>query len=189
MDLGGPPRFDEAMTVKHRFRFVATGSSTDKPVYGFDLLGLSATATSTTGTTADFAAVKIHSVTLYVGGTTGQNFGLNWQGQFAKPSLKSDGAVGTAEIAKLHCVPPKGSGASFWVGYTERSNTLFTLSGPTGMTVDVVVSAVINNATKLSNLITYPSSGLLVGAHYLGPLDKQSGSPVFIPVSPAAYYG
>ncbi len=187
---GGPPAIDLSVKVKrHTFRFVATAACTDQPVYGYDLLGMQGAATTATGVTNIIAAIKIRHVDYYLGGTTGQTAGINWQGSYASPALLADVAIGTAEVAGRRSYPPQGSAASFWISYSERTGVFFTVNGPTNMVVDVCCDFTINNGTKLSLVTSSPSSGLSPGLVYFGPLDKNSGSPKLIPAGPALYYG
>ncbi len=189
VDLGVPPRINAALKVKHVFRFIAQSGIVDTPVYGYDMLGLNAIATSATGASSAIAAVKIHRVRGWCAGTTAQTVGINWQGPYAEPSLITNTAMGTAEPGRFDEAPPPGSAASFWVSYSERANVLFTLTGPTAMEVDVVCTVILNNATKLASIVTYVSSGLTAGLIYFGPLDKQTGAPKLLPAAPAVYYG
>ncbi len=189
-----PPKIEGTIRSQHTFRFSANASLAATPVAGYDLLGLAAMATSSTGATSLLAAVRIRRVELWAPAIAGgQNaLNINWVGNtFQQPRRMVDTAMNSAIPGYSSSTPPAGSDASMWVGYPQRSTTYFTLDGPTSSVVDIHVEIVLNNASLLGSaggVPTYTSSGLVVGQVYFGQLDKNSGSPHLIPVG-MSYYG
>lgn len=188
---GSPQARDLTCWVRqHTFRFNVSNAITVEPVYGYDMLGLIAAATSATGATSVISAVRLKQVILYSSGTNAASLGIIWAGGHSVPSMMSTTVLGTAEPAMMVYVPPPESEASFPISYNERANTYFTITAPTGTIIDVVVDFLLANGVVTSPAyVTYVSSGLVTGQLYYGPLDKQTGAPKIFPVAPVSYYG
>ncbi len=189
-----PPKIKATIQTHHVFRFAASGALSQRAVAGYDLLGMVGVATSATGVTSLLAGVRIKRVDLWAPASqSSQNtLNVNWVGNtFQRPERYVDTAINSAVPGHICSYPPPGTDASQWIGYAQRSTTYFTVDGPTASIVDVSVEIVFNNSQLLGSpggYPTYTSSGLTTGIAYYGPLDKNTGSPVLIPVG-MAYYG
>ncbi len=184
-----PKRLVVSMSGSHVFRFVSSGLSTTT-VTNVDILGLLGVATSATGVTALFASARVRQITMYApsSSTSVLAMDVTWKGMnYVKPVRTSDVALCSTQPGMVRSRPPKGADAGNWFSFAAGTQTLFLISGPATITVDVHVDYVLANATALGTVATYVSSGLTAGYVYFGYLDKNTGAPKLIPSDVVGY--
>jgi hypothetical protein len=135
-------------------------------------------ATSATQVASVLYALKIKRIELRspaVAASTTSSMNFEWftPGGLTtgnEPYVMNGGSLGTAQGCLMKLNPPKHSVWENWITLTSPgSATCFTLSCPSGTTIDLIYDAYCDNND--STLVTAGFTGLTVGANYRFGMD------------------
>jgi len=174
-------------TVRFRYQFLAPQLDT---VSGSVLLSQIVVATSATATTRILGAVRIREIEMWApgglgtagGGTSQIQVALEWFGitnSYQNSEKVSDVSMGI-DNAHLLARPPRGSTPDFWInqgGMSDTTNTLFSLNGPLGTVVDLVMDIVLVDDEAASAGPTL-AGGMTTGTVYYNYLDGRSSGNI-----------
>lgn len=178
--------------VKHRFRFVANGSSYSGIISFDDLADLLCVATGAIAAFRLFDAVRLREVEIWACNAAGDASNtaevefLNTATTGGPGVTFSDTAMGLQNIAHVHAKPPKGSRADLWLnnatGQLGNDYALFRLAVPKGGIVDIVLEGCFyDNDTSVS--VTGTVASATVGKIYCRPLDSAQNTAHLLPIS------
>lgn len=96
--------------------------------------------------------------------------------------IYSDTAIGTTNVAHVHCKPPKESYSSAWLpNISADPYTVFNLTCPQGTIIDVNMTVeLVDDEAPIA--ITGTISGASSGTLYTRPLDSIGVTPSLIPI-------
>jgi hypothetical protein len=180
------PQFASTVSVRHHFRYQASGVLSNKSITRGSLLNLlvSGAFQLTNQLNRLFSAVKLNKVEARCP-TGGSDVALNtlsieWFSTLGPTSEVSD--TGTPlHPPILVTSPPRQSLAGFWsLTGTSESDVLFQINGPTGTIVDIWIEATLQDGE--SPTVIVPTNAPSNGALYALALDGIS-SNVLAPVS------
>lgn len=178
--------------AKHRFRFVANGSSYSGSISFDDLADLMCVATGATAAFRLFDAIRLREVEIWACNAAG-DASNTVEVEFLETAIIggpgatfSDTAMGLQNIAHVCCKPPKNSRLDLWLnnatGLSGNDVNLFRLAVPKGGIVDIVLEGCFydNDATVS---VTGTVSGATIGKTYCRPLDSAQNTAILLPVS------
>jgi hypothetical protein len=173
-----------SLAFTKKFRFIASGSATDvgiSPTCIRQLFGMTAGGADTSYYPW-IDAFRISSVTMTAIGAVGTpvTVALEWTGTANTRSVRSEDVSMGIQSARLSSSPPANSQASFWQA-ADSATSLFTMSGPTGTVVDLVLQLVLYDDV-LPMVVLTTAGGILYFS--VKNLDAVLGTStgLFVPV-------
>lgn len=177
-----PPAINSNVLVAHTYRFRST-SDTATTITQDNLLALSGVLCYVTNTACTMLSnsVRVKSISIWTPPASqgaAATCSVNWHSEnFVSSFERSDTTVSTSQPAKLRTKPPVGSAAYFLL--STGTDTIFTITAPTGSIIDVHCVHVLNDTQTIGP--TYLVGAGTLGVLYYPPLDGTGDK--FLPVS------
>lgn len=171
-----PPPLVPALCAGRVVRFIASAAVNAVIISATNLQDLFFMATAANAGYRTVSALRLRKVELWAppGTTVPASCSIRYAGTSGNQAARMDQSIGASEPAHVVSRPPPGD-LAFWLTSTTALTTMFIVSGPAGLIVDVHLS-VSSSDTAAAVAVTRAVAGATLGTLYVSPLDSAGGS-------------